>query len=69
MQNNTLVDVQTLLLALPYADGLFHFGGGMIFGSDDKLYITVGERLFGDALQPEMPIAQDLTDMRGKFIA
>ncbi len=67
LQNNTLVDVQTLLIALPYADGLFHFGGGMIFGTDDKLYITVGERLFGDALQPEMPIAQDLTDMRGKI--
>jgi len=65
--NNTLTDIQTLLLALPYADGLFHFGGGMIFGNDGKLFITTGERLFGDALQPSMPIAQDLTDMRGKI--
>lgn len=68
LQNNTLSEVQTLLLALPYADGLFHFGGGMLFGKDNKLYITIGERLFGDALQPkEMPIAQNLTDMRGKI--
>ena len=67
LQDNQLSDVQTLLTALPYADGLFHFGGGMIFGNDNKLYITVGEHLFGDALQPEMPIAQDLTDMQGKI--
>ncbi len=67
LTNNQLSDIQPLLVALPYADGLFHFGGGMQFGNDKKLYITVGERLFGDALQPEVPIAQDLTDMRGKI--
>lgn len=66
--DNQLEDIQTILLALPYADGLFHFGGGMVFGNDNKLYITVGERLFGDALQPkDMPIAQNLQDMRGKI--
>ena len=64
---NSLTNVETLITALPYADGLFHFGGGLLFGTDGKLYITMGERLFGDALQPEMPIAQDLTDMRGKI--
>ncbi len=67
LANNALTEVQTLITALPYADGLFHFGGGLLFGEDGKLYITMGERLFGDALQPEMPIAQDLTDMRGKI--
>lgn len=67
LQGSRLTNIETLLLALPYADGLFHFGGGLLFGEDDKLYITVGERLFGDALQPDMPIAQDLTDMRGKI--
>lgn len=67
LEGNTLKELQTLLVALPYVDGLFHFGGGVIFGKDGKLYITVGERLFGDALQPEMPIAQDMTDMRGKI--
>lgn len=68
LENNTLTNIETLIVALPYADGLFHFGGGMLFGDDGKLYITMGERLFGDALQPkDMPIAQDLTDMRGKI--
>ncbi|MFT4537212.1 MAG: glucose/arabinose dehydrogenase, partial [Saprospiraceae bacterium] len=67
LQNNQLVDVETLLLALPYADGLFHFGGGMVFGADEKLYITVGERLFGDMLQRNPPIAQNYEDQRGKI--
>ena len=67
LENNKLEDIQTLLLALPYADGLFHFGGGLVFGADDKLYITIGERLYGDALQPNLPIAQDIEDMRGKI--
>lgn len=67
LQNDTLIEIQTLLLALPYADGLFHFGGGLLFGADEKLYISIGERLFGDALQPELPIAQDLQDQRGKI--
>lgn len=62
-----LTDTETLLVVLPYADGLFHFGGGLLFGQDKKLYITAGERLFGDALQPEMPIAQNYSDMRGKI--
>jgi len=65
--DNQLEDIETLLVALPYADGLFHFGGGMIFGADEKLYITVGERLFGDALQPDIPIAQNYKDQRGKI--
>lgn len=67
LENDRLVKVETILLALPYADGLFHFGGGLVFGDDGKLYITIGERLFGDSLQPEMPIAQDYLDRRGKI--
>ena len=67
LQGNTLTNVETILLVLPYADGLFHFGGGMIFGNNGKLFVTAGERLFGDALQPTVPIAQDLADMRGKI--
>lgn len=67
LQDNRLTELQTLLVALPYADGLFHFGGGLLFGKDGKLYISIGERLFGDALQPKIPIAQDLQDQRGKI--
>ncbi len=65
--DNSLAEIETLLLALPYADGLFHFGGGMVIGEDSKLYVTIGERLFGDSLQPEMPIAQNYQDQRGKI--
>jgi len=59
LEGEELVDIETILLALPYVDGLFHFGGGMVFGSDGKLYITVGERLFTDGMQPDVPIAQE----------
>ncbi len=67
LQNDSLVNIKPLLLALPFSHGLFHFGGGMTFGSDGKLYVTVGERLFNEDYQPEVPIAQDLTDSRGKI--
>ncbi|MEM6317230.1 MAG: PQQ-dependent sugar dehydrogenase [Bacteroidota bacterium] len=68
LQNDQLTDIQPLLTALPYADGLFHFGGALLFGDDGKLYLTTGERLFGDGLQPkDMPIAQNYSDPRGKI--
>jgi len=67
LKDDALTEIETLLIALPYADGLFHFGGGMVFGGDGKLYITIGERLFGDSLQPDLPIAQNYQDQRGKI--
>jgi len=67
IDNNKLTQIEQLLLVLPYSDGLFHFGGGMLFGDDEKLYITAGERLFGDSLQPILPIAQNYKDRRGKI--
>lgn len=67
LQENQLENVEKLLFVGPYADGLFHFGGGMIFGGDGKLYVTAGERLYGDALQPDLPIAQNIADARGKI--
>jgi len=39
----------------------------MVFGADGKLYITIGERLFSEENQPDIPIAQNLTDRRGKI--
>ncbi len=65
LEGDALTNIQPLLVALPFSDGSFHYGGGMTFGSDGKLYITIGERLFSEALQPPIPIAQDLTDSRG----
>lgn len=67
LENDSLTQVHSMLVAKPYTEGLFHYGGGMTFGADSKLYITVGERLFSEINQPSMPIAQDLTDTRGKI--
>lgn len=67
LQNDSLTNIQTLLLALPFSHGLFHYGGGMAFGADGKLYVTVGERIFNEMDEPELPVAQDLTDRRGKI--
>lgn len=67
LENDSLTQVHSILVAEPYTEGLFHYGGGMTFGMDRKLYITVGERLFSEINQPAMPIAQDLTDKRGKI--
>ncbi len=63
-----LEDVETLFFAGPYSHGLFHFGGGMVFGQDKKLYIATGERNFYEHLNPEISLAQDVKDKRGKII-
>ncbi len=67
LQNDSLTQIKTILEAGPYTREYFHYGGGMTFGSDSKLYITVGERLFREIDEPELPIAQDLKDKRGKI--
>lgn len=67
LQNDSLYSHETLLLADPYTKEYYHYGGGMTFGTDGKLYITIGERLFWERDEPEIPIAQDLTDKRGKI--
>ncbi len=68
LDGNRLSEVKTLFLASPHSDGLFHYGGGMIFGEDKKLYITIGERNFYEHLNPEPPLSQDVKDKRGKVI-
>jgi len=40
----------------------------MIFGSDDKLYLTLGERNLFEYNNPTPPLSQDLTDVRGKIL-
>ena len=67
LEKDSLQDIKTILEAGPYTRGYYHYGGGMTFGPDKKLYITIGERLFREIDEPEMPIAQDLTDKRGKI--
>lgn len=68
LDGNTLKNVETLLVASPYSHGLFHYGGGMIFGKDNKLYIATGERNFYEYLNPDLPLSQDTTDYRGKIL-
>lgn len=67
LENNSLQQVKTLFVAEPYTHERFHYGGGMVFGKDGKLYFTIGERLFTEKDQPAVPIAQDIQDKRGKI--
>lgn len=67
LKENELTKVETLFEA-PYSHGLFHYGGGMIFGADKKLYITIGERNYEEYLNPDLPFSQDISDKRGKVI-
>ncbi len=62
-----LQSIEALFIALPYSMDRYHYGGGLVFGADGKLYFTVGERLFTEADQPAMPIAQNHQDRRGKI--
>lgn len=67
LKEDELIDLTTIFIADPYTKDLFHYGGGMIFGLDGKLYFTIGERLYNEKDQPSLPIAQDVTDKRGKI--
>lgn len=68
LDGTDLQDVQTLFVATPFAENeRYHYGGGLVFGPDGKLYITIGERLFTEKDQPNIPIAQNLSDRRGKI--
>ncbi|MDQ3712717.1 MAG: PQQ-dependent sugar dehydrogenase, partial [Acidobacteriota bacterium] len=67
LENDSLSRVQTLFLAAPYTSERYHYGGGMTFGRDGKLYFTVGERLFREIDEPALPIAQNVEDKRGKI--
>ncbi|MFT4569036.1 MAG: glucose/arabinose dehydrogenase [Saprospiraceae bacterium] len=58
---------KVLLTGRPYSKDRVHYGGGMIIGGDEKLYIVVGERYFREIDQPEMPVSQDYMDRRGKM--
>ncbi|AYB35687.1 PQQ-dependent sugar dehydrogenase [Chryseolinea soli] len=67
LENNSLTKIQTLFVATPYTFERHHYGGGMTFGGDGKLYFTIGERLFNEKNEPALPIAQNVQDKRGKI--
>lgn len=66
--NDSLQRTKTIFEASPFTREYHHYGGGMTVGQDGKLYITAGERLFWEKDEPQnLPIAQDVTDKRGKI--
>lgn len=67
LENDALTNIKTLLVAAPYSNERHHYGGGMVFGQDGKLYITIGGRLFNEKDEPAIPISQDVQDRRGKI--
>ena len=67
LENDMLKDIKTLFVAEPFSSERFHYGGGMTFGADKKLYFTIGERLFSEKDEPMIPIAQNMKDKRGKI--
>jgi glucose/arabinose dehydrogenase len=67
LEAGSLQNTRVLFVAEPYTRERVHYGGGMIFGKDGNLYFTIGERLFTEKDEPALPIAQNVTDRRGKI--
>lgn len=67
LQGDSLTQIKNIFVADPYTKENYHYGGGMVFGADKKLYITVGERLFWEHDEPPIPISQNVKDKRGKI--
>ena len=67
LENDSLQQIKILFVAEPYTFERVHYGGGMIFGNDGKLYFTIGERIFTEKDEPTLPIAQNIEDKRGKI--
>ena len=65
--DNTLVDVEEIFKALPLSTDRFHYGGGLVFDDERRLFITVGERVFDEGDQAALPVAQDPTHALGKI--
>ncbi|HYC31364.1 MAG TPA: PQQ-dependent sugar dehydrogenase, partial [Gemmatimonadales bacterium] len=59
-----LEQVKVVFRALPVYDGDKHFGSRLAFGSDGKLYVSLGER----SDKPMRPQAQQLSSHMGKIL-
>ena len=59
-KNNTAIEMVVLFDNIPASKG-FHSGGGLAFGPDDKLYITVGDATEHEFAQdPSIPLGKIL---------
>ncbi len=61
-----LTDFEVLHAAEPFVNSNAHFGSRVVFGPDDRIYVTVGDRQFKD-FGPEH-VAQDLTTDLGAVL-
>lgn len=61
LEDGELHDVEVIWRQVPKTLGRGHFGNSLVFGQDDKLYITSGDRM---RFEP----AQDLTSNLGKVL-
>ncbi len=61
LEDTALNEMQIIFKALPKSKGGRHFGSRLVFGRDDTLYISLGDR-------GQRPTAQDLSDHRGSLI-
>lgn len=67
LDGDLLTEVRTLFQATPRTGDRFHYGGALLIGPDQKLYLSVGERHFHEADNPALGVSQDAGDRRGKI--
>ncbi|GAA0517689.1 quinoprotein glucose dehydrogenase [Halorubrum aquaticum] len=65
-ENGRLERFEVLHAAEPFVDSTGHYGSRVVFGDDDRLYVTVGDRQFKD-FGPDH-VAQDLGVELGKTL-
>ena len=58
LRNDSLVNLENIFIALPYAKTRHHYGGRLLFDKQNNLYFTIGER--GNEKQNPQSLANDL---------
>lgn len=68
LADDALSPAKELLLAGPRSSDRFHYGGGLLPLDDGTLLVTTGERFAFEKPQGDAPVAQNLSDPRGKIL-